>query len=258
MLSFATRARRWSSGALVGLVVAVGATASARAADLHATPSSFASVFGSASTGDRVLLAAGSYGTFRGALKSGNVTVMPEPGAVASMALSFNPASNITIDGLKITGSEMSDARTKNITVRNSSFDNAQAVFRTGYLQNANIVFDHNTHIGWNACSSCGEGRVWFPERTAQPAGITIQNSLFSGGNSDGIQNGGNGVQILNNTFMDMHQTDGASGGHVDGIQLYGSKNTVIRGNFFYNVPDSVAAWDGSDHEMIEDNVVVT
>ena len=60
---------------------------------------------------------------------AGEVTVKPQPGAIATMALNFRPATNITIDGLKITGAEIGDSRTKNITVRNSDFDRAQTVY---------------------------------------------------------------------------------------------------------------------------------
>jgi hypothetical protein len=47
-----------------------------------------------------------------------------------------------------------------------------------------------------------------------------------------------------------------ADGVHTDAIQLYGSKNTVIKGNYFYDVPDAIMAPDGADHEVIEDNVI--
>ena len=96
---------------------------------------------------------------------------------------------------------------------------------------------------------------MWFPERTSQPSGITIQNSTFGpGGNSDGIQNGSNGTRILNNRFLSIHQVDSGAGVHADAIQLYGSQNTVIRGNLMYDVADCIMAPDGSDHEIVEDN----
>jgi hypothetical protein len=43
---------------------------------------------------------------------------------------------------------------------------------------------------------------------------------------------------------------------HTDSIQLYGSKNTVIRNNYVHDVADAIMAPDGADHEVIEDNVV--
>src|SRR4051812_29300772 len=86
-------ARARVSQALVALATAaalLALPASASAVDRHATPSTFASVFAAAQGGDRVLLAAGSYGTWQGGAKSApGVTVMPEVGAVASLALNF-------------------------------------------------------------------------------------------------------------------------------------------------------------------------
>ena len=74
--------------------------ASALAADRHATPSTFASTFAAAQGGDTIYLAAGSYGTWNGGSKPSPVSIKPEPGANVSIALNFNPASNITLDGI--------------------------------------------------------------------------------------------------------------------------------------------------------------
>jgi hypothetical protein len=124
-------------------------------------------------------------------------------------------------------------------------------------LQNANIVFDGNTHGPWDKCSGCTEARVWFPQKTSQPSGITVQNSVFGpGGDSDGIQNGSNGSRILHNTFVGIVQTS-AGLSHADSIQLYGSENTVIRGNFFFDVSNCLMAPDGAENEVYEDNVCV-
>jgi nitrous oxidase accessory protein NosD len=94
--------------------------------------------------------------------------------------------------------------------------------------------------------------------RTSAPSGVTIRDSTFSGGNSDGIQNGGNGVRIVGNTFTGIHQVDGADGVHADAIQLYGSKRTVIQGNHMRDVADGIMAPDGTDHEVIEGNDIAT
>jgi hypothetical protein len=251
-----TSRRRRSITALVTGALAVAAVlpAGACAATLNATPATLPSVFASAQPGDAIVLAAGGYGTFNGAMKAGEVTLRAQAGASVTMALDFDPAANITIDGVRLTDVEIGDSRTKNITVRNSDIP-GQTTFRTGELQNANILFDHNVHRDWNKCSSCGEGRIWLPENTSQPSGITIQNSEFKGGLSDGIQNGSNGTRILDNTFHDL--VEGTPDGvHTDAIQLYGSKNTLIKGNYFVAVPDAIMAPDGADHETIEDNVV--
>jgi hypothetical protein len=211
-------------------------------------------VFGSATAGQTICLASGSYGTFTGGVKSGMVTLQPEDGATPTMAFKFNPAANITLDGLTITNGFVGDSRTHDITVRNSNFDQAQVVFRTGQLQNANILFDNNVHSNFVKCSGCYEGRVELTDNTSQPDGITIQNSEFYGGDGDGIQNGGNGTRIIGNEFHDLYQRSGSSV-HTDSIQLYGSKNTVIRNNYIHDVADAIMAPDGADHEVIEDNV---
>jgi hypothetical protein len=239
--------------AVSGLTL-VALPGAARAADRPADPSNLASVFAAAQPGDTVLLASGSY-TFQGGIKAGMVTVKPQPGATASMRVDFRPAANITLDGLAITGLTIGDSRSHNITVRNSRFDQSQATLRTGELVNANILFDNNTHIGYVAGSGGGEGRIFLPEKTSQPSGVTIQHSLFQGGNSDGIQNGGRGVRILDNEFRDMQQIDGASGVHADSIQLYGSAETVIQGNWFHDVAVGIMCADGCDHEVVQDNV---
>lgn len=88
--------------------------------------------------------------------------------------------------------------------------------------------------------------------------GITIRNSHFGGGGcSDGIQlvGGANGVDILDNTFEDLRQ--GSCGPHVDAIQGYGERNTVIDGNFFRNVDVGIGFYDGTNNLDVTDNVLV-
>ena len=190
-------------------------------------------------------------------MKSGEVTLRPAGGANVTIALHFYPAANVTVDGVQnITDAHLEGSQTKNITIRRSHFS-GQAQLRTGSLQNANILLDGNVHGAWDKCDGCGEGRVWLPQRTSQPSGITIQNSRFGpGGDSDGIQNGSNGTRILNNEFVGIKQIDGGRA-HADSIQLYGSQNTVIRGNYFHDDSVHIMAPDGGDHEVITDNVFV-
>lgn len=249
------RLRRLCATALAGAAATAALTsATACAAERNASPANLASVFSGALSGDTILLASGNYGTFGGGMKTGNVTLTPAPGASVTMRLDFQPASNITIDGVTLTEIEMSGA-TKNITVRNADIP-GQTTFRTGELQNANILFDSNVHRDWDACGGCGpEGRIWLPEKTGQPSGITIQNSEFKGGLSDGIQNGSRGTRIIGNAFHNL-EPGSPDGVHTDAIQLYGSADTLIKGNYFYNVPDAIMAPDSADHEIIEDNVI--
>ena len=43
---------------------------------------------------------------------------------------------------------------------------------------------------------------------------------------------------------------------HTDAIQLFGSRNTVIRDNWIHDTPSGIMAPDGSDHELVEQNVI--
>ncbi len=241
-----------AGGALVASLP--GATA---AGDKPATPGTLAGVFADAQAGDTILLASGNYGKFDGAIKSGEVVLRAQPGAAVTFDLvSFRKAANITVDGVTAKEMEIGGSETKNIIVRNSDVP-GQTTFRTEELKNANILFDHNVHHDWNktdACQ-CGEGRISLQGSGTEPTGITIQNSEFRGGMSDGIQNGSNGTRILNNTFHDLVPGT-ADGVHTDAIQLYGSRNTLIKGNYFHDVgAQQIMSPDGADHEIIEDNV---
>jgi hypothetical protein len=86
---------------------------------------------------------------------------------------------------------------------------------------------------------------------------VTIRDSRFYGGLSDGIQNGSYGTRIIGNEFYAI-EPGSPSGVHADAIQLYGSSHTVIRGNYMHDMPEVpfIMAPDGADHELIEDNVV--
>ena len=84
---------------LVALVMA--APGIAGAADFHATPSTFASMFSQAQGGDTVYLASGSYGSWNGGAKSSMVVVAADSGASPTMAGGNFGSSvrNITIRG---------------------------------------------------------------------------------------------------------------------------------------------------------------
>ena len=84
----------------------------------------------------------------------------------------------------------------------------------------------------------------------------------FNGGCSKGIQimGGSYGAQILNNEFANLSQS-GCDPLHVGGIQLYGSFNTHLKGNYFHDNGDSAGGLsmpaDGAIDALIEDNVWV-
>ena len=240
----------WRSALLAGAMLAF-LLLPAGAADRSATPATFTSVFAAAQAGDRVLLASGGYGTFTGGTKSGIVTIRPQDGATVTMEVAFAPASNINIDGVTMSGMGVSGA-SRNLTFTNIVFT-GQVTFRdaTGPM---NVLFDH---CHWGAIDSIGyyEGRLSTVGSVTGPCGITVQNSRFGpGGNLDGIQTGVDGLRILNNEFVGIRA--GSSGIHTDAIQLYGSRNTLVRGNWIHDCDSGIMAPDGTDHETIEDNVI--
>jgi hypothetical protein len=85
---------------------------------------------------------------------------------------------------------------------------------------------------------------------------VTIENSLFKGGDADGVRPDGNDVKVLNNEFADIMDV-GAN--HADPIQFYGAKRAVVIGNYFHNSGGNISAYimqaDGGEGNIIEDNV---
>ena len=232
------------------LAMALG-TSTSSAADQAVTPATFQRAFAAAQPGDRVVLAAGDYGTFSGGQKAGPVTVVAAPGAKATMSVSFNGSANIRLDGLTITSLNV-DGASHDLAFVNSAFTGG-AVVRADRLNNANILFDGNTHANINVCGTCYEGRIEVIGTGTSPVGVTIQNSrLGPGGDADGIQVAARGVKILHNEFTNIKQV---SATHTDALQLYGASLTTIQSNYFHDFSTAIMAPDGGDHEVITNNV---
>jgi hypothetical protein len=244
--------------AMLILAAPAGVPGAARAATLNASSSNLSGVYGAAQPGDTILLASGSYGTFTGGAKAGMVTLRPQAGASASIAPSFNGAAFITLDGLTINGIDIG-GRSHDISVINSRITASSAV-DASTMSNANILFDHDTFDGIDACSTCYEGRLTVRgNNNTAPVGVSIVNSHFgNAGGSDGVQIVGNayGVKIgPGNEFAGIKQ--GSYAAHVDSIQLYGSSHTQIVGNSFHDDDTIIMAPDGGDQEYIANNVMV-
>jgi Big-like domain-containing protein/parallel beta helix pectate lyase-like protein len=249
---------RWRRRARLPLAVLLAfaaVPAMAQAADLHATPANLTSVFASAQGGDVIHLAAGSYSQFNGGAKSGRVTLVPEPGASVSMSLGSSP-SNITVSGMTIPGGTLRGAH--DITIANSTFTDTLNI--VSMVANANIVVDHDVFNNISPCGSCPEGRVTVTtdgSRPPGPSGVTISNSVFSGGNSDGVQITGNANGVVvgpGNEFFNLAQSSSV---HTDSIQLYGASDTTITGNYIHDAAEGIMAPDGGDSGFlhIENNV---
>ena len=220
---------------------------------LHATPATFASVFSGAPGGSTILLASGDYGTFTGANKASTVTLKPEPGAAPALAVAFNGANNLTLDGLTVRRGSMVGA-TKNITVKNSTFTGA---LKIDGVANSGIVLDRNTHNNLFLPTNCtgSPARVHLAYNSATPSGVTIRNSTFDGGNMDGVQSGV-GVTIENNTFRNIRERSDTDCAHSDSIQLIDAPGSVVRGNYLKDNATGIVAFDGIRGALIERNVV--
>jgi hypothetical protein len=242
--------------AMVALALALGAPGVAWGADLNASPSNLATVYASAQGGDVIHLAAGSYGTFRAGSKSSTVTVVASSGVTASMSLDLSPADHLRIDGVRVTGATLSGAH--DVAIVNSTFTQSTTVLAS--VNNANILFDRDVFDAISMCSTCYEGRLTVRGYdNSAPVGVKITNSHFgNGGEADGVQiiGGANGVQVgPGNEFSGLRE--GNFTAHVDPVQLYGSKNTLITANYFHDNSTAVMAGDGGSGEQVVGNVFV-
>ena len=247
---------RWRRRARLPLAVLVAfaaVPAMAQAADQHATTANLNSAIASANAGDVIHLAAGAYSQVGGA--NARVTLVPEAGAAVSLSLSPT-ASNLTVSGVTVPGGTLRGAH--DITIANTTFTDTLNIVST--VPNANILIDHDVFNNISPCGSCPEGRVTVTtdgSRPPGPSGVTISNSVFSGGNSDGVQITGNANGVVvgpGNEFSNLAQSSSV---HTDSIQLYGASDTTITGNYIHDAAEGIMAPDGGDSGFlhIENNV---
>ncbi len=214
---------------------------------LNATTANFAAQVASARVGQTVCLASGNYGVWIGTDKA--ITIAEQAGATASMSLNFNTGDGgFTIDGLTVAGGDINGGA-HDITVKNSTFTGS---ITFDGVANANILFDHNTHNNIDAPTGSSPARIHLAYTSNTPSGVTIQNSILDGGDSDGIQ-AGTGLAIINNEFKNIKQN---GPNHTDAIQLLTAPGTIIRGNYIHDSSDGIVAYDGVERATIENNVI--
>jgi hypothetical protein len=247
---------------MAAMLLALAATAGeAQAATLSATTSTVISVVSSASAGDIVELASGTYGTKQFTdRKAGAVTLRPASGATVSLGVDLYSAAYLRIEGF--TGaSSLSDLNIdgtdpSHLDIVNNTFA-GQAVVNVSNDSNTAILIDGNTFNNITACGGCREGRlnvIWPGGPGTVSSGVTVSHNHFGGGGcSDGIQVGAYGVVVANNVFDGILQ--GACSGHIDALQLYGQSHTVVTGNYFTDFTTAVMSPDGGDTEVFTDNV---
>lgn len=219
----------------IGLLALPGV---ASATTYHATSATLDATFASASGGDTILLANGTYSGWLGDTKSSTVTLSPESGATPALSLNlWSGASHITFDGFTDLGGWLING-SDHITIRNSTFTTGIALYNgASDIVLDNVVFDDLAPANW-------EGRL----SLIDAHGVTIENSHFGGnaGCSDGIFLGGNSSDVLiqGNEFEDIEQ--GTCAAHTDPIQFYGASDITVDSNYFHDNSTGLMSPDGS------------
>ena len=234
-----------------------------------------ASVVAAAAAGSTICLNSGHYETiqFISFTKSPRVTVRSVTPLGATMFLRiYSNVNGLTVDGINFTGGltigaagSSDGADNRNITVQNSALGTQQLFLSTAGFNNNNLLFDHNTFGQFNAMGGF-EGRFQITGLAATPSGVTVTNNTFGpGGCSDGIQVGSRGVVIgPGNTFIHVTPSlicDAIYGGranspHIDAIQGYGQKDTLVQGNYFVDNLVDLGFYDGGQNEQFLNNVM--
>ena len=145
---------------------------------IHATPATFERVFDGARGGQTIALEAGDYGTFTGGSKASTVTLVAAAGANVKMAVDFDPADHIKIEGVTLTSLERD---THDVTIKNSTFT-GPGVIRADEMSDANVVLAGNRHAGIDKCDGCYEGRLTITGDSGARSGIVVTGSTFGPG----------------------------------------------------------------------------
>ena len=256
-----------AAGALLASVAACGGGASdlPQAASPASTPApkrcdervadeaGLATAYVSAQGGETICLEDGDYGTFRAATKPRTVTVRSAPGARARLKLELRDVANLRLERLTIRAATIGGT-THDLRIADSRFTGI-AVVDAAQMHDANVVFERNTHADIDTCVTCYQGRLHIEGASGRPSGILVKDSVFSGGDSDGIRADADGIRIVGNEFFGFRDRDPL---HTDPIQIYGGRDVTIRRNFFHDndVSAAIMMADGGRDNVVEDNVV--
>jgi hypothetical protein len=243
--------------ALLAAVLSLTAVAAGPvpATTFDATTATFASVLGSAAHGDIIALTSGNYGTFTGTDKA--VTIQAAPGANAVMQFDFDTgAQAFTIDGITGAGGRIATGA-RDITIRNTSFSSDLEIHG---LAHSNVLLDQDQFLNIDAPAGGAPARLWLSYGCSTASGVTVQRSLFAGGDSDGVQTGC-AMTVQDNEFRDIVEHTGTTN-HTDSIQCGGGcqGGLTIRRNWVHQttpaVTQGITAYDRVQDALVEDNVV--
>lgn len=223
-----------------------------------------------AAAGTTLCLDNGNYGgfTLSGVTKNPRVTVQAvNPGSArftGTLTFSGN-ANGITIDGVDLSGAFITGANTREITLRNA--DASQGTIQIDGVTHAtpNILFENLTHLEQDNAGFCrgapfpcvDVGAYWFSYSGRSSPVATIRGAIIDSGCADGVQSG---VPFVLEYSQIRNKIVGAcpNDPHTDATQLYGGPftGTIIRNNHYLNNVQVIAAYDGVEGVLIENNVL--
>lgn len=217
------------------------------------------SAIAGAAAGSTLCLSNGSYGGFRltGVAKSPRVTVR----AVTRLGASFTGSVDIggdthglTFDGVNFTDVSITGANTRELTFRNHN-QTGKLLIDGVTTATPNILLEDFTHNNVTAATAPG-ARIHFAYSGRSSPVATIRRATIDGGCADGIQSGVPFI-LEDSRLMNMQVGSCPNDPHTDAVQLYGGPfaGTVIRGNHFYRNVQVLAAYDGVDNLLVENNV---
>ncbi len=223
-----------------------------------------------AAAGTTICLNNGNYGgfTLNGVSKYPRVTVQAvNPGSAAfTGALTFTGNTHgITIDGVDLSGALITGTNTRDITLRNA--DASEGTIQIDGVTHAtpNILFENLTHLEQDNAGFCrGDpfpcvdvGAYWFSFSGRSSPVATIRGAIIDSGCADGVQSGV--PFILENSRIRNKIVGGCPNDpHTDATQLYGGPfaGTIIRNNYYLNNVQVIAAYDGVEGVLIENNIL--
>ena len=216
-----------------------------------------ASAVSSAPDGSVICLNSGNYGTVNlfnlTTNKPNFVTIRSTTGKGAVISPQVGNSRWIILQNLTI-GYSLLNSCSQHIKYLDNTFSGQLTLSNQG-CSNLDILIDGNTFFDIDAGGGY-EGRLSVVYGDC-PSGITISNNEFgNGGCSDGVQIVGNACQVQvgpGNIFSGLLQ--GSCSAHVDALQEYGSRQTVIDGNYFSNGDTFIMCPDGTTGDTIKNNV---
>ena len=227
------------------------------------------SAISSATAGAVICLSNGNYGgfTLNNVSKSPSVTVRAVNSGSASLTgqVSITGSTNgVTFDGINYSGITITGASAASLTFRNG--DASKGTIRIDGVKTTtpNILFENLTHINQDNSGFCrggafpcvGAGAYHFSFSGRSTPVATIRGAYIDGGCADGVQSGV--PFILENSIIKNKQVGSCPNDpHTDATQLYGGPfaGTIIRGNYYYRNVQVLAAYDGVDKILVENNV---